>query len=76
MQNPMLPLGLTIEDFKLIDHRIDSRIHKVLSVEASVRARRSYGDTAPENVLMQVARWKTAWCRVASSVKGTKGALI
>ena len=52
--------GLTIEDFKLIDHRIDSRIHKVLSVEASVRARRSYGGTAPENVLMQVARWKTA----------------
>ena len=49
--------GLTIEDFKLIDHRIDSRIHKVLSVEASVRARRSYGGTAPANVLVQVARW-------------------
>ena len=51
--------GLTIEDFKLIDHRIDSRIHKVLSVESSVRARRSYGGTAPENVLAQVARWKS-----------------
>jgi argininosuccinate lyase len=51
--------GLTIEDFKLIDHRIDSRIHKVLSVEASVRARRSYGGTAPENVLAQAARWKS-----------------
>ena len=56
-----IPLdGLTIEDFKLIDHRIDSRIHKVLSVESSVRARRSYGGTAPENVLKQVARWKSA----------------
>ncbi len=55
-----IPLdGLTIDDFKLIDHRIDSRIHKVLSVEASVRARRSYGGTAPENVLKQVARWKS-----------------
>jgi argininosuccinate lyase len=55
-----IPLdGLTIEDFKLIDHRIDSRIHKVLSVESSVRARRSYGGTAPQNVLAQAARWKS-----------------
>jgi argininosuccinate lyase len=55
-----IPLdGLTIDDFKLIDHRIDSRIHKVLSVESSVRARRSYGGTAPENVLAQTARWKS-----------------
>ena len=29
--------GLTIEDFKAIDPRLDSRVHKVLSVEASVR---------------------------------------
>ncbi len=50
--------GLTIEDFKLIDQRIDSRIHKVLSVEASVASRQSYGGTAPENVLTQAARWK------------------
>ncbi|MEQ1900429.1 MAG: argininosuccinate lyase [Devosia sp.] len=51
--------GLTIEDFKFIDQRIDSRIHKVLSVEASVRARKSYGGTAPENVLKQAALWKS-----------------
>ena len=50
--------GLTIEDFKFIDPRIDSRIHKVLSVEASVAARKSYGGTAPENVALQAARWK------------------
>jgi len=56
-----IPLdGLTIEDFKEIDQRIDSRIHKVLSVESSVRARKSYGGTAPENVLAQAARWKSA----------------
>ena len=32
---------------------IDSRIHKVLTVEASVAARKSYGGTAPENVAMR-----------------------
>jgi argininosuccinate lyase len=51
--------GLTIEDFKSIDERIDSRIHKVLTVEASVAARKSYGGTAPINVLAQAARWKS-----------------
>ena len=49
--------GLTIEDFKFIDPRIDSRIHKVLSVEASVKSRQSYGGTAPDNVRAQVERW-------------------
>ena len=52
--------GLMIEDFKAVDHRIDSRIHKVLTVEASVAARSSYGGTAPANVLAQAARWKSA----------------
>ena len=51
--------GLTIEDFKSVDARIDSRVHKVLTVEASVAARNSYGGTAPSNVLVQAARWKT-----------------
>jgi argininosuccinate lyase len=57
-QKQMTLEGLTIEDFKFIDYRIDSRIHKVLTVEASVAARKSYGGTAPENVAMQAARWK------------------
>jgi argininosuccinate lyase len=57
-QKGMTLEGLTIEDFKFIDHRIDSRIHKVLTVEASVAARKSYGGTAPENVALQAARWK------------------
>lgn len=52
--------GLTIEDFKSIDERIDSRIHKVLGVENSVRSRTSYGGTAPDNVRAQAARWKEA----------------
>jgi argininosuccinate lyase len=37
-----------------VDERIDSRIHKVLGVENSVRSRTSYGGTAPDNVL---PRW-------------------
>ena len=50
--------GLTIEDFKSVDPRIDSRIHKVLSVEASVAARTSFGGTAPENVAKAAALWR------------------
>lgn len=50
--------GLTIEDLKAVDARIDSRVFKVLSVEKSVASRTSYGGTAPKNVLAQVKRWK------------------
>ena len=50
--------GLTIEDLKLLDPRLDSRVHKVLTVEASVASRKSYGGTAPDNVRAQIARWK------------------
>ena len=52
--------SLTIEDFKSVDARVDSRIHKVLGVENSVRSRVSYGGTAPDNVLEQAARWREA----------------
>jgi argininosuccinate lyase len=50
--------GLTIEDFKSVDERLDSRVGKVISVEGSVAARTSYGGTAPKNVAAQAARWK------------------
>jgi len=50
--------ALTIEDFKKVDDRIDSRVFKVLSVENSVKSRTSYGGTAPNNVREQAARWK------------------
>ena len=52
--------GLTIEDFKSVDERIDSRVHKVLGPENSVKSRTSYGGTAPDNVRAQAARWKEA----------------
>ncbi|MGJ8528891.1 argininosuccinate lyase [Maritalea sp.] len=50
--------ALTIEDFKQVDERIDSRVFKVLSVENSVKSRTSYGGTSPKNVREQAARWK------------------
>ncbi len=65
--------GLTIEDFKFIDQRIDSRVYKVLSVEASVKSRKSYGGTAPENVLAQAARWRTALTGQPSQPRKPKG---
>ena len=52
--------GLTIDELKEIDGRLDSRVYKVLSVESSVRSRTSYGGTAPANVLAQAARWREA----------------
>ncbi len=50
--------GLTIEDLKQVDERINSKVFSVLSVEKSVASRTSYGGTSPENVRQQVARWR------------------
>ncbi|KWV95362.1 argininosuccinate lyase [Erythrobacter sp. AP23] len=50
--------GLTIEDLKGIDERIDERVFDALSVDASVAARASYGGTAPVRVREQVAAAK------------------
>ncbi len=47
-----LPLG----DLKVIDGRIDERVFKALSIDASVAARASYGGTAPEQVRLQVEK--------------------
>ena len=46
--------GLTIGDLRGIDDRIDERVFDVLSVDASVAARTSYGGTAPIRVKEQV----------------------
>ena len=46
---------LPLEDLKAIDSRIDERVFKALSVEASVAARKSHGGTAPEQVRLRVA---------------------
>ncbi len=50
--------ALSLEALKAIDPRIDERVFGVLSVDASVRSRTSYGGTAPERVREQIAKAK------------------
>ena len=47
--------GLTEEDLQSVDDRLTTDALKVLSVEASVTSRSSYGGTAPDNVRAQIA---------------------
>jgi argininosuccinate lyase len=49
---------LSIDDLKAIDPRVDERVFDVLSVEASVQSRTSYGGTAPARVREQIAAAK------------------
>jgi argininosuccinate lyase len=49
---------LALEELRAIDERIGERVFDVLSVEASVRSRTSYGGTAPERVREQIAAAK------------------
>jgi len=49
---------LTLDDLKTIDQHIDESVFEVLSVENSVKSRRSFGGTAPQNVENQIAYWK------------------
>jgi len=48
--------ALPLDELKAIDKRIDDRVYKALSVDASVASRMSYGGTAPQQVRMQVER--------------------
>ena len=49
---------LSLDVLKQIDERVDERVFDVLSVDASVRSRKSYGGTAPERVREQIAAGK------------------
>jgi len=51
---------LPLDALKAIDERIDERVFDVLSVDASVRSRISYGGTAPDRVREQIAEAKKA----------------
>ena len=42
--------ALPIDELRAIDDRIDERVYDVLSVDASVASRTSFGGTAPANV--------------------------
>lgn len=50
--------GLTLAEMRAVEPQITEEVFGVLSVEASVASRMSYGGTAPERVKAQVARWK------------------
>ncbi|MGK2910699.1 MAG: argininosuccinate lyase [Sphingobium sp.] len=48
-------VDLALDDLQAIDARIDERLYGVLSVDASVASRRSYGGTAPDQVRARIA---------------------
>jgi len=48
---------LELEDMRKIEPRITRDVYRVLSVEASVASRRSFGGTAPANVRREAKRW-------------------
>ncbi len=47
--------ALSLDDLRAIDARIDDRVYGVLSVDASVASRTSFGGTAPANVRAAIA---------------------
>jgi argininosuccinate lyase len=49
---------LPIAALKAIEPRITDKVYAVLTVEASVASRQSYGGTAPIRVREQIAEWK------------------
>src|SRR3982074_2368469 len=48
---------LPLKDMQAIEPKITAEVLGVLSVEASVKSRASYGGTAPKNVLTQAKTW-------------------
>ncbi len=51
--------GLALEALQAIEPRITGDVFSVLSVEASVASRTSFGGTAPDNVRAQAAEWRS-----------------
>jgi argininosuccinate lyase len=51
---------LPLETLRQVDPRLDGGVYSVLTVDASVRSRTSYGGTAPERVREQIKRAKKA----------------
>ncbi|MCH2077071.1 MAG: argininosuccinate lyase [Rhodobacteraceae bacterium] len=49
---------LTLAQMQSVNGEITEDVYTVLTVEASVASRMSYGGTAPEQVRNQIARWK------------------
>jgi argininosuccinate lyase len=49
---------LSLDELRSVEPRITADVFSVLSVEASVASRLSYGGTAPANVKQQTAAWR------------------
>jgi argininosuccinate lyase len=49
--------ALSLQDMQSVEPRITADVFSVLTVEASVASRTSYGGTAPANVAKQAAHW-------------------
>ena len=50
--------GLTLAEMQAEEPRITDAIYGVLTVQASVASRQSYGGTAPANVARMAAEWR------------------
>jgi argininosuccinate lyase len=50
--------ALPLSELQALEPRIDGRVYEVLTPEASVASRKSYGGTAPDQVRAQIQRWK------------------
>jgi argininosuccinate lyase len=48
---------LSLAEMQAVEPRISKDVFSVLSVEASVKSRTSYGGTAPQNVRKMARRW-------------------
>jgi argininosuccinate lyase len=55
--------GLSLEDMRAIEPAITKDVYRVLTVEASVAARTSFGGTAPRNVKRAVAAARQRFLR-------------
>jgi argininosuccinate lyase len=49
---------LSLQEMQAIEPKVTAEALRVLSVDASVKSRRSYGGTAPKNVLAQAKAWR------------------
>jgi argininosuccinate lyase len=52
--------GLSLAEMQAVEPRITADVFRVLTVDASVASRTSYGGTAGENVAREAARWLAA----------------
>ncbi|MFI4965052.1 MAG: argininosuccinate lyase [Caulobacterales bacterium] len=50
--------GLPLADLQALEPRITDGVYQVLTPQASVASRMSYGGTAPDRVRAQIQRWK------------------